>query len=185
MKRKLSIILLIVVLMIPLWYASAESTTDSSDHTFVFPASLEVIEEDALSGTAAETVIFPEGLLQVGDQAFEGMPGLRDVYIPETTNYIADSAFSITADLTIHGVEDSYAEEWAEKHQIPFLIDDIWQVAFMYAASQTIQFNLVIRFFETIMLIIFIALYRRSKYFERSKRPQDRAELNPIDYCFP
>ena len=82
-------------------------------------------------------------------------------------------------------IKDSYAEEWANKHQIPFLADDIWHVAFLNAGSHSKPIKLVVRFLGIIMLIIFIALYRRGKYFERSKRPQDRPELNPIDYCFP
>ena len=187
MSKKISMLLLALfaALLISFTTAYAEEENIHSQPTFTLPLSLQEIEEDAFAGTAAETVILPEGLLQIGDEAFAGMSDLSDVYIPGTTEYIADTAFSITADLTIHGIEDSYAEEWANKHQIPFLADDIWHVAFLNAGSHSKPIKLVVRFLGIIMFIIFIALYRRGRYFERSKRPQDRPELNPIDYCFP
>ncbi len=184
-KRLVLLVILFAIVLISFATAYSEKQNNNSQATFTLPLSLQEIEEDAFSGTAAETVILPEGILQIGVQAFEGMPELSEVYIPETTEHIADSAFSITADLTIHGIEDSYAEEWANKHKIPFVADDIWNVAFLDAENFSQQINLIIRFLGIIMLIIFIALYRRGNYFDRSKRPKDRPELNPIDYCFP
>ena len=125
-------IALLVVLFIALLVrvspgmAYAKETEDSRQATFILPASLIEIEEEAFFGTAVETVVFPQGSLRIGDGAFKDARHLKDVYIPGTTAYIADSAFSRVRRVTIHGIGNSYAKKWAERHRIPFVVDDIW-----------------------------------------------------------
>ena len=51
--------------------------------TLILPDSLTVIGEQAFYGTDAETVILPEGVTEIGDGAFGGSASLRVVYVPE------------------------------------------------------------------------------------------------------
>lgn len=184
-KKKLILsVVLFAILLISFGPVHADELEISIQATFTLPLSLQVIEEDAFSDTAAEAIILPEGFQEIGDKVFAEMPKLTDVYIPETIEYISDSAFSSTDKLTIHGIADSYATEWASRHDIPFLVDDVWNVIILNAPSYS-KINLICRYFDIIMLIALIALCRRGKYFERNKRPQELPELNPIEYCFP
>lgn len=156
----------------------------SADSTFFFPSSLRMIEEDAFSGTAAETLILPEGFLLVLDNAFAGTDSLSNAYIPWTTVYIADNAFSGDSGLVIHGIEGSYAHNWAKKHDISFAAEDIWRLTFhndkttdARQAGLTVRRRTVVPDISTIV--------PRAEYTYASMRPQDRPELNPIDYRFP
>lgn len=185
-KRKIMILVLsfcYFVCFLPDISFSSKSET-KNESTFVLPASLLVIEDEAFSDTAAESVILPKGFHQIGDKAFDGMSNLSDVFIPDTTELIADSAFFITENLTIHGINDSYAEDWASEREIPFIVDDIWNVVDLGVGFHNECIDLIWRNFEALFILIF-ALYRCGNNLARSKRPQDRPELNPIDYCFP
>ena len=187
MKRKSVLIFaaLIVFLILPPYFAIAESLAKDSSRTFRLPSSLMVIEDEAFEGTAVQQVVLPEGLLSIGESAFENAPFLTDVYIPGTTEYIADSAFSMTANLTIHGIEGSYAMEWAQRNEIPFVVDDIWNGYALKGKTPHPQETPISRFVTVIVLLIAFWFIRSCDYERRSRRPQDRPELNPIDYRFP
>ena len=179
----LTIHLAILLCFLPTTYAD-EAEVDTQA-TYIFPRSLQKIEEDAFSGTAAEVVIFPDGFLHIEENAFSGAWNLTDVYIPESTEYIADSAFSGTQDLTIHGIDGSYAKEWAEEHQVPFVADNIWAVLSRSGSSLNEQGIPTNQYTAAVNPEKMIAVHERSDNEIESKRPQDRPELNPIDYRFP
>ena len=187
MNRKLFLIaaVFIVLCILPLFSsACAEEIDPGNDRTFIFPSSLERIEDEAFEGTAAETVIFPEGLISIGSRAFEHVQGLKDVYIPDTTTSIADSAFS-AADITIHGIDGSYAMSWASSHEIPFVAENIWNTVVQSVRSHNTRTDPIHQIAITIVLIALLEFFKFSCYELRSRRPKDRPELNPIDYRFP
>lgn len=175
-----------VVLLFSLPTALADEPECRQNATYVLPLSLEKIEENAFSDTAVENVIFPDGLVYIGENAFSGDRKLTDVYIPESTKYIAESAFSTDSNLLIHGIKGSYAEEWAKKHKIPFVEENIWKL--ILDNSKTVSFHeLGIDFLynRTVNPDRNIKIVPRAEDEDESKRPQDRPELNPIDYRFP
>ena len=187
MNKKWILISAIAVLcLLPLFgIASAEETEAGNGGTFKLPASLLVIEDEAFAGTAAQTVILPEGLESIGAGAFEDVPTLKDVYIPNTTTYIADSALTVTPDLTIHGIDNSYAKDWAHEHEIPFVVDDIWTKVVQSGWVPTVRVERTNLYIATIVLIILFEFFRLGYYEVRSRRPQDRPDLYPIEYRFP
>ena len=156
---------------------------ESEGYTYIFPTELITIEEEAFANTPVETVILPEGFHSLEDSAFENALHLTDIYIPPSTEYIADTAFPENADLTIHGVKGSHAEGWAHKHEIPFVVDDIWNAVVVRHSIRTAPtYN---RSKASAILIILLSFISIGYYKLRSQRPQDRPELNPIDYRFP
>ena len=175
-------ILFFFLLFLPFW---AFSDTNSVSNCFQLPLSLEVVEDEAFSGTAVETVFFPDGFLKVEEKAFDKAGHLSDIYIPETTEYIADSAFPISKILAIHGIDGSYAENWAYYHGIPFVVDNVWNVIVQSGTTYNTQTDTIKRYIDTLVLIILFGLFRLNYYEVRSRRPQDRPELNPVYYRFP
>lgn len=156
-----------------------------TEATFVLPVSLERLDAEVFEGTIVKTVIFADGLLDIGENVFKNAFRLKDVYIPITTKYIADSAFSVNHDLTIHGVIGSYALEWAKKHQVSFMVDDIWcgnnrvERPINDQHSYRGRWLIVDDPYET-------SIFHDSDQDEyKSMRPQDRPELYPINYKFP
>ena len=185
-KKWLLIMSVVVLCLLPLFVtASAEESESGIGGTFKLPSSLVIIEDEAFKGTAAETVIFPDGLESIGAEAFANVHTLRDVYIPDTTTYIADTAFTVTPDLTIHGIDNSYAKDWAHEHEIPFVVDDIWTEVVKSGWSPAVRVERIRLYIATIVLIILFEFFRLGYYEVRSRRPQDRPDLYPIEYRFP
>ncbi|MDD6433684.1 MAG: dockerin type I domain-containing protein, partial [Ruminococcus bromii] len=51
-----------------------------------------------------------------------GCTNLTNITIPESVSWIDDKAFYDCKSLTIYGYEDSYAQEYADEHNIPFIV---------------------------------------------------------------
>ena len=164
--------------------ASAEEPSFVQESIFVFPSSLQEIADEAFEGTAVRTVVFQNGLLQIGDHAFADTPCLTDAYIPASTEYIAESAFGGNEGLTIHGEEDSYPQQWAEEHHIAFTVANIWKPIPVKENKAGVQ-EMEVHFFITVHPDQTVRSAFGATDEDESKRPQDRPELNPIDYRFP
>ena len=185
-KRLLILVLFTVLCILPLFDAACAEEIDSEkERTFVFPSSIEIIEDEAFEGSAVETVVFPDGLLSIGSRAFGNAYFLTDVYIPDTTTYIADSAFFVTPNLTIHGLDGSYAMDWANSHKISFVVDHVRNTIVQSRRQHNTRTDPMNRFIVIPVLLILFEFFRLGYYELRSRRPQDRPELNPIDYRFP
>lgn len=176
----------ISVVLPPFGYASGAPPPDTGEKSFVFPASLLVVEDEAFAGTAAETIVFPNGFLILGREAFSEASNLRDVYLPPSTVYIGKTAFPTDhKDLLIHGVEGSYVQKWAERHKRPFVSDNIWSARVESVTVRDVQADRIDPLFRVADQTKHF-LFRRIDGDEGiSMRPQDRPELNPIDYRFP
>ena len=183
-KVYMMFIMLFVALLFSLPSVSAGGL-EKQQATYVLPLSLLKIEDGAFSDTVAENIVFPDGLISIGEDAFSGAWKLTVVYIPETTIYIADSAFTDTAHLEIHGIKGSYAEEWAKKQKIPFVEENIWKYILDNVKTVSIQGLGIDFLYRTVSPERINKIVPRAKNEDESKRPQDRPELNPIDYRFP
>lgn len=185
---KVLIIFLSVVLAISLSFIGltpVDKSEDKPQSVFILPLSLKSIEEEAFSDTAATVIVLPDGFLKIGEKAFDKAWNLKAVYIPNTTEYVADSAFAINSNLTIHGIDDSYAKDWAYSHGIPFVVDNVWNAIAQSGRTHNTRTDPVQRIIAALVFLIFFELFRLSCYEKRSRRSQDRPELNPIDYNFP
>lgn len=150
---------------------------------FSFPDSLLVIEEEAFTGTAANIIILPEGFQLICENAFSNVSALKDIYIPDSTTFIADNALPLNSALTIHGVGGSFAEQWADQHEVAFNRTNI--KTSLAGDEKDADHGKAENVFHVFASESPGSGTRHPQAEFRSRRPQDRHELNPIDYKFP
>jgi hypothetical protein len=71
-----------------------------------------------------QRVILPERLTAIQGYTFAKDEKLTAVYIPKSVTTIDDNAFTNSAKVTIYGVKDSYAEDFANTNNLPFKTKD-------------------------------------------------------------
>ena len=107
MKRAISVIMAVVMLLIPL--------LSNAEGMLKLPSGLTRIEAEAFAGNASTTVAdIPYGTESIGPRAFADSV-LEKIYIPRTVSFIAEDAFEGT-DVLISSPTFSYAQTYAEAH---------------------------------------------------------------------
>lgn len=187
MKKVLSILCSILFLasIPPPGSAAAAANDVWPQVSFVLPASLITIEEEAFLGISAENVVFQDGLRHIREKAFTQVESLRNVFIPATVQLIADSAFQPNSRVIIHGEVHSAAWDWAIENNVHFTTD-YWYVL-SESEQQIISENKSAAAFtgSTEKPEAAAKPFNGTGDLYRSMRPQDRPELYPIDYRFP
>ena len=86
-----------------------------------FPTSTISIEEEAFYGTQSlETVVLPEGILEIRNHAFANS-SLKAINLPASITFIADDAFEDSQLSTVFATQGTYSYRWAVDHHY---IDD-------------------------------------------------------------
>lgn len=187
MKKLASMLAFLICISIccPLPSFPSENGDGYGTDSFSMPTYLVSIGDEAFESTAAESVVLSDSVVRVGQRAFAESRKLKTIVIPESVTYIGDQAFAGIDGLTIQGVEDSYAAQWAEAHGIAFAAMDnvpLWVKVFekLLDGGHFASMGCICAFPQMI-------LWRRRRIPDmwRSMRPQDRPELYPIDYRFP
>ncbi len=162
------------------------SQIDTAENSFVLPASLITIEEDAFSGTLAEEVILQGNVETIEDGAFSRMALLDTVIVPDSTKYIADNAFAGSPEVVLFASKGSYAENWARENRISFINKELWvalHVRIRTAASNNeCQSVLKEKYQNNDKLII---SETRDRDQQNVSRRKDRAEMNYQIGLFP
>ena len=65
-------------------------------------------------------VTLADGTVEIGEYAFSGCSQLKEITLPKSIENIEDTAFEDCPNLTIKGYAGSYAESYANEHDIPF-----------------------------------------------------------------
>ena len=104
--------------------------------TLVLPASLQEIGDEAFSGdTQLDEVLLPDTLLSIGERAFADS-SVKRIFLPQSINYIADSAFYGAENVTAYGPSLTYAYYFCKEHNIPYDVSDSYQIsAFIQSVS--------------------------------------------------
>ena len=85
------------------------------------PNSLRVIGPAAfITCTSLETLVLPYKITKIEDGAFVNCEALASITIPGSITEIAEDAFYNCYNIGIVGVRDTYANEYADNHNIPF-----------------------------------------------------------------
>ena len=149
----------------------------------VFPLSLISVFDEAFADTEIEIALFQEKLEFIGTRIFYNTLSLTDASIPESVRFIGNDAF--TVGVLIRGVENSYAQSWAEENGFIFVVDAVWngriETIRLYINGLTSLLYLLI----PCNIYALKGLRRRTEEYIKSMRPQDRPELYPINYRFP
>ena len=91
----------------------------------ILPNSVESIRDDAFYSTDLESIIIPESVESIGESAFGRCDKLESITIPKSVKSIGEDAFDDCDNLTISCYAGSYAEQYAQEHEIPYeLIDE-------------------------------------------------------------
>ena len=182
-KCAILIMSMFVSFLVSLGCAEVQKETQS---VFKLPAALRIVEDEAFSGIAGEVAILQEFVEYIGDGAFADISVLSDVYIPETTRYIADDAFTGTNTI-IHGIDGSFADQWAREHGFRFVHDNIWiAIGQSYANGFVEKLRLAQSFMGTVVqTVLLISCLVMSLHKRNRKRTKDYPELYAIDLAFP
>lgn len=73
-----------------------------------------------MSNDIVYIIRIPEGVTFIGNMCFFNCPSLRRVYIPESASDIGGWCFGKTEDITVEGVNGSYAQEYSERAGLAF-----------------------------------------------------------------
>ena len=84
------------------------------------PNGVRVIAIASFSSCGLISVTLPDGMENIGPEAFSNCTELRAITIPASVNTINSSAFTNCPQLTIYAPAGSYAETYANSHNIPF-----------------------------------------------------------------
>ena len=85
------------------------------------PNSLRMIGPAAfITCTSLETLVLPYKITKIEDGAFVNCETLASITIPGSITEIAEDAFYNCYNIGIVGVRDTYANEYADNHNIPF-----------------------------------------------------------------
>lgn len=102
-----------MIFFLTLAFAVMALLQGSLAETVILPDDLTVVEDEAFFGDASlEAVVLPEGLVAIGSKAFAGT-GLTAVNLPFSLEDIADDAFDGPEKVSITAEEGSYAYDWA------------------------------------------------------------------------
>ena len=185
-KRMIAFLVLITVTVLFVFSAAfADGPGYGRGSVFLLPASLTTIETEAFLGTPVNTVVFREEILHIADYAFENTPGLTDIYISAPMVEIDDHAFPLNERLTLHAAAGSSAQAWADRHEVGFDVFSVWSIRSALEILWALQACLILYGdLGSIPEKKGKACRQLSTAF-RSRRPQNRPELNPIDYKFP
>lgn len=102
-----------MIFFLTLAFAVMALLQGSLAETVILPNDLPAVEDEAFFGDASlEAVVLPEGLETIGSKAFAGT-GLTAVNLPFSLEDIADDAFDGPEKVSITAEEGSYAYDWA------------------------------------------------------------------------
>ena len=98
---------------IPEYYLSGATI-----HTFVIPSHIQELQEGCFSYSDIKELSIPDGVKTIGKYAFYECISLHSIVIPTSVTDILEEAFEFTDNVTIYCQEGSYADSYAQSHDM-------------------------------------------------------------------
>ena len=95
-----------------------------SDSNYIIPEGIMIIGEEAFAGSQLSTIVLPESIVAIEDNAFSYCNSLDDLKIPFSVTNIADNAFAECNALTLIVSQGSHAEEYAISKEMDYVLSD-------------------------------------------------------------
>ena len=100
------------------------ATLRFGDRQLTLPSALTEISQETFTGdTALMSVTLGNGVTAIGANAFLGCTGLWRVYVPASVTSIDPTAFSGCPHVALAGPAGSYAESYAGKNKLSFVVE--------------------------------------------------------------
>ena len=103
---------------------NCEMTVSDTDKILRIPARVKIIDREAFEGSAAAYAVVPNGCNFIGTRAFAECGRLHVIILPSSVSEIAEDSFEDCSYLVLKAPENSYAQEYASLHSIPFVPAD-------------------------------------------------------------
>ncbi len=100
---------------------TVQVTVVNSLNTMSLPAALTTLENEALSGVAAERVILPSGMTSIASNALSGMSNLKQLVVTNSTLHLPSSLLSSSGSAIVICPKNSAAAEDCKEFGIPYL----------------------------------------------------------------
>lgn len=90
--------------------------------SIIIPNNITIIGYEAFCNcNSLKSIIIPKSVTIIGGCAFKGCSSLKKIEIPSSVTTIYNGAFSGCYNIKIYGESGSYAENYAEENNIPFI----------------------------------------------------------------
>ena len=152
----------------------------------VLPSSLLVIEDGAFEGTAFSAALLPDTVQSIGDRAFACMPGLHVLNMPDSLSAIGRDAFLGSEAVTLLGSPDSMARAYAEANGVPFqAVEEALPVPQNDPLLRRADFCPALFLLLAFLIVFMPRMSGGSIPVFKPLRWRKRAELHPLNLCFP
>ncbi len=150
------------------------------------PSSLTAIEEGAFEGTAFSAALLPDTVRSIGERAFARMPRLHVVNIPDSLTALGRDAFSGSGAVTLLGSPDGMARTYAEANGISFqALEEALPVPQNDLLLRRADFGPALFLLLAVLIVVKPRLNGTSVAVFKPLRRRKRAELHPLNLCFP
>ena len=90
----------------------------------LLPSTIKHIGKEAMYNCPVLSMIaIPSGVHSIGEKAFSICSSLEKILLPDSVMSIAPNTFDGCQKLKIYASEGSYAEQYAKKNNIPFVVE--------------------------------------------------------------
>lgn len=122
------------------WFGSEVFRECNELRELVIPGSLESIPYNTFDSCSNLTAVrLEQGVKSIGSRAFNFCYRLRGISIPESVTEISTDAFRGCNELTIYGIDGSYAQTYAEENNIPFVAEGMPEFRFLSDCTITLS----------------------------------------------
>ena len=149
------------------------------------PSSLLLIEDSAFEGTAFSAAVLPDTVRAVGDRAFARMPNLRVLNIPDSLTQLGRDAFSGSEAVTLLGSPGGMAQGYAQANAVRFQALEEALPASRESLSQRADCGPALFLLLAFLILCQPRLNSGSAAPYKPLRWKKRAELHPLNLCFP